>query len=210
MRTASWGIIVGLLLTGCAAGPKAPSGPLVQSLSADALAGASAAAVLEVQFGGLQRDVAAERRMERVGARLVAATPELEGGYQYHLLAHESPNAFSLPGGRIYVTKGLYERLDSDDLLAAVIAHEMAHIAARDSFKPPARDMAEALDREMVADERGAGYLAVTGRSPQLLVDLIQMVAEMQSPVWCAARCQNLTERWSLKPVGEATLAAGN
>jgi predicted Zn-dependent protease len=44
-------------------------------------------------------------------------------------------NAFSLPGGYVYVFKDLYDRFSSDDELAAVIAHEVGHIVARHSVK---------------------------------------------------------------------------
>jgi predicted Zn-dependent protease len=54
--------------------------------------------------------------------------PELYDGY--HVLILDSPeiNAFATPGGHIFVTRGLIKAVESEDALAAVIAHEIAHI----------------------------------------------------------------------------------
>jgi len=60
--------------------------------------------------------------------------PEIFNGY--HTLILDSPelNAFSSPGGHIFVTRGLVELTDSEDMLAAVIAHELAHIMLKHSI----------------------------------------------------------------------------
>jgi predicted Zn-dependent protease len=52
---------------------------------------------------------------------------------QYHFEVVDSPivNAFALPGGFIYITRGILERMNSEDELAAVMGHEIAHVAAR-------------------------------------------------------------------------------
>jgi predicted Zn-dependent protease len=60
--------------------------------------------------------------------------PELFNGY--HVLILDSPgfNAFATPGGHIFITKGLVESTVSEDMLAAVIAHELAHIMMKHSI----------------------------------------------------------------------------
>jgi predicted Zn-dependent protease len=57
--------------------------------------------------------------------------PELYDGY--HVLILDSPeiNAFATPGGHIFITRGLIKAVESEDALAAVIAHEIAHIQLR-------------------------------------------------------------------------------
>ena len=59
--------------------------------------------------------------------------PEIFNGY--HALVLDSPefNAFSSPGGHIFITKGLVELTTSEDMLAAVIAHELAHVMLKHS-----------------------------------------------------------------------------
>src|SRR5690606_18559669 len=57
------------------------------------------------------------------------ARPELE--YHFYLIDSPVVNAFALPGGHIYLTRGLIERTRSGAEFAGVLAHEIGHIAAR-------------------------------------------------------------------------------
>lgn len=126
--------------------------------NAEALAGARATLVLEARFGGAVRNLGAELRMERVARPLIEGIPELGGPCRFRLLDSDHVNAFSLPGGYIYITRGLYIRLTSEGLLAAALAHEMAHIAARDHFKPRPTGLEAALAKELSADAKTSSY----------------------------------------------------
>ncbi len=55
--------------------------------------------------------------------------------YSVHLVNEPDLNHFSLPGGQIFIYRGLLETLANSDQLAAVLAHEIAHIAARDGVE---------------------------------------------------------------------------
>jgi predicted Zn-dependent protease len=57
--------------------------------------------------------------------------PEIYNGYHVMILDTEDLNAFATPGGHIFITRGLVEISNSEDTLAAVIAHELAHIQLR-------------------------------------------------------------------------------
>jgi septum formation protein len=103
--------------------------------------GAAVAAELEKDFKVVD-DAALNVRVERITNRLVAVCDRKELVYITKVveekdLKGEKPlvNAVSLPGGYIYVFKGLLEYIQSDEQLAAVIAHEIAHITARHSIK---------------------------------------------------------------------------
>jgi predicted Zn-dependent protease len=61
--------------------------------------------------------------------------PELFNGYHVLILDSSELNAFASPGGHIFITKGLVELTASEDMLAAVIAHELAHIMMKHSLK---------------------------------------------------------------------------
>jgi predicted Zn-dependent protease len=49
--------------------------------------------------------------------------------YEFYVLRDPSPNAFALPNGHVYVNTGMLARLDDEDQLAAVLAHEISHVA---------------------------------------------------------------------------------
>ena len=81
-------------------------------------------------YGGVYPDPKLERTVARVVGRLTAATPDQGETYRVTLLDSPSVNAFALPGGYLYVTRGLLALADDSAELAAVLAHEMAHVIA--------------------------------------------------------------------------------
>jgi beta-barrel assembly-enhancing protease len=74
-------------------------------------------------------------RVQRIGDRLAAVCDRQELIYHFGIIDEETVNAFSLPGGYVYIFQGLIERTASDDELAGVMAHEIAHITARHAIK---------------------------------------------------------------------------
>jgi metalloendopeptidase OMA1, mitochondrial len=72
-------------------------------------------------------------RVERVGQRIAQAVGNDMPGTQWEFVVFDSPdvNAFALPGGKVGVYTGLLQLATSDDELAAVIGHEIAHVTAR-------------------------------------------------------------------------------
>jgi len=74
-------------------------------------------------------------RLERIGARMAQVSDRQDFQYHFTLIAKDELNAFTVPGGYIYFFEGLYDRLSSDDEIASVLAHEIAHGAARHTVK---------------------------------------------------------------------------
>jgi predicted Zn-dependent protease len=128
--------------------------------------------------------------MRYIGHRLAEANPELARPWRYRLLDSDRINAFSLPGGLIYITRGLCERRIGDDnnLLAAVLAHEMSHVMRQDSVKAGRRGTGQALEREISADRRAARYLSAAGYDTRCLGDLLRLLKDVQPPGWANAR----------------------
>lgn len=76
-----------------------------------------------------------QKRVEDIGKKIVAVCDRKDITYHFYVLEDDEVNAFSLPGGYVFIYKGLIDRVDNDDELAAVIAHEVTHIVARHSIK---------------------------------------------------------------------------
>ncbi len=55
-------------------------------------------------------------------------------GYHFAVLESSSPNSFACPGGIIFITKGMIKSCANEDQLAAVLAHEVGHVANRDGI----------------------------------------------------------------------------
>lgn len=111
--------------------------------------GLQAAPEMARQFGGLHPDQRAQDTVDRVGQRLLAAVPKIEGiqedprkvyQFDFHLLADtRTVNAFALPGGQIFITAALFSRLDSEGQLAGVLGHEIGHVVYRHSAQRAAQ-----------------------------------------------------------------------
>jgi predicted Zn-dependent protease len=90
---------------------------------------------LHVEFGK-KFDIVAEgqARADRVGQRVARASLRPNLTYHFHIIRDKEINAFSGPGGHIYITTALMN-MSSDDELASVLSHEVGHVVARHSLK---------------------------------------------------------------------------
>lgn len=70
-------------------------------------------------------------RYQRIANSLAIVSDRQDYTYQFYLIDKDELNAFTTPGGYIYFFTGLFDKLPSDDAIAAVIAHEIGHCAAR-------------------------------------------------------------------------------
>lgn len=77
---------------------------------------------------GVSRNATYNRRVERVAERILEAADQNPREWQFAVIDDDTPNAFALPGGQIGVHAGLFKVAKTDDELAAVIGHEVAHV----------------------------------------------------------------------------------
>ncbi|MCX7993709.1 MAG: M48 family metallopeptidase [Fimbriimonadales bacterium] len=84
----------------------------------------------------LDPDTAVQQRVQLIGQRLVAVAGDKDFKFSFKVIDSKEINAFALPGGPIYVFRGLIDMVgDDDDMLAGVLAHEMAHVNRRHANK---------------------------------------------------------------------------
>ena len=69
--------------------------------------------------------------VNRVGKRILAAIPPQPFDYQFHVLREDVYNAFATPAGHIFFNSGLFAALESEEELAGIIGHEIAHVVCR-------------------------------------------------------------------------------
>jgi len=80
-------------------------------------------------------DVVSQERVEKIGERIAQVCDRKELIYHFKAVDDKEINALSLPGGYVYINKGLLDKVKNDDELAGVIAHEVGHIVAKHSVK---------------------------------------------------------------------------
>ena len=100
--------------------------------------GLQAAPEMEQQFGGEERDPRFEQTVERVGSKIVASSDAKSspytGNFDFHALGDpQTVNAFALPGGQIFITRALLDRIKTEGQLAGVLGHEIGHVILRHS-----------------------------------------------------------------------------
>ena len=83
----------------------------------------------------LSADQQLNRYVSLVGLRIASQTERASLDWTFGVLESASVNAFSAPGGYVLLTRGLIDMLDSEDELAAVLGHEIAHITRQHHWK---------------------------------------------------------------------------
>jgi predicted Zn-dependent protease len=104
---------------------------------------------------GLLNDDALNTYVDAVGQRLAKESPRQDVAYQFHVVDMNEPNAFALPGGYVYVTRGLLALLNTEDELAGVVGHEIGHVAARHTVQRVSRQGPFALITNLVSGVTG-------------------------------------------------------
>ena len=124
-----------------------------------------------------------QKRVEDIGKKIVAVCDRKDIDYYFFIFDDKEVNAVSLPGGFIYVNRGLIEKVSSDDELAGVLAHEIGHIVARHNIKRLQAIQGYSLLSALIAggtrsgDAAAAADIAFTqlllgyGREDELLAD---------------------------------------
>ena len=182
-----------------------------------------------VQEYGLYDDPELQAYVTRVGQKVLAESElrETNAAAQYRntqftfrVLNSPVVNAFAVPGGYVYVTRGLLTHLDNEAQLAVVLGHEIGHVAARHSARQAAKAqlgqlglMAGAiigstvLENPQVAEQ----LVGLSGQAMQLLMTKYSRDAEREADQlgvgWAAERGYDAAESaaffQSLKRIGE-------
>lgn len=120
-------------LAGCATNPVTGRPQLALITEGQEIEMGRQAAEQVEQTIGLVQDPALQQYVDAIGQRLAAESERPELPWRFGVVDDPTPNAFALPGGFIYVTRGLLSLMDSEAELAAVLGHEIGHVTARHS-----------------------------------------------------------------------------
>ena len=156
--------------------------------------GLQAAPEMAAQHGGLSPDPQARQHVDSIGTQLVRAVEQMTQvshrenpfKFDFHLLADEQTvNAFALPGGQVFITEALYDRLETEGQLAGVLGHEVGHVLMRHGAQQLAK---QKLTQGLVG---AAGVAGGNRESAQMAAAVAQMVNmkygrghELESDKW--------------------------
>ncbi|MBI4335746.1 MAG: M48 family metalloprotease, partial [Candidatus Omnitrophica bacterium] len=93
----------------------------------------------------MDEDYFIQTRIRAIGNVLAGISDRRDVPYQFKVLKGKDVNAFTTPGGYVYIFRGLVDKTSSDSELASVIAHEIGHVAARHAAKKMEMEMGYSL-----------------------------------------------------------------
>jgi len=143
-------LAMAVLLTGCTTGTNPISGntrAYAYSWEEEKRLGAQSDEQIQSQFGVYENEQL-QQYVDRVGQRVLAEShmrrPDTDPKFRnaeftFRVLDSEVVNAFALPGGYVYVTRGLMSHLNNEAQLAVVLGHEIGHVAGRHASKQAAK-----------------------------------------------------------------------
>jgi beta-barrel assembly-enhancing protease len=130
--------LLGLLLSvgmGCATNPISGNNEMMfYSVEQDFKIGEKLAPEVEKFLDYPIEDPGLQRYIDRIGQRIAAVCHHPDWEYHFIAVEHASVNALALPGGYVYITRGMLEKLENESQLAAILAHETTHVVARHSM----------------------------------------------------------------------------
>lgn len=152
VRVQAIAVAAALLTAGCAVNPATGQSDFVTMSEAQEVSVGRQAQAEVLQQYSVVDDAALQAYVNAVGQRV--ATHGHRPGLEYRFTVLDSPetNAFALPGGYIYITRGLLAYLNSEAELAAVLGHEVGHVTARHAVRQQSSAQAASL---------GAGLLSI-------------------------------------------------
>tara|TARA_B100001167_G_scaffold190842_1_gene158772 strand:- start:2425 stop:3864 length:1440 start_codon:yes stop_codon:yes gene_type:complete len=163
-----------------------------------------------LQMERVYRDTALTKYVQDLGDKLAGISHRSNLVYRFTVLDSPDVNAFALPGGYIFIYRGLMSYLSSEEELAAVLGHELGHVTARHSIRQASK--AQILDilsyavgsrvgstagnvtslvsgaflagygrdMELQADSLGAEYMSQVGYSTQGMIEIISVLKEQE------------------------------
>jgi predicted Zn-dependent protease len=181
--------LLAVVLSACAVNPVSGRAERsLVSLERERELGRDEAKNVEAEMGFVD-DARLAAYVTQVGDRIAAESPRKGVDYTFHVVDMGEPNAFALPGGYVYMTRGMLALTCTEDELAGVIGHEVGHVAARHAVQRVSRVAPlggigsaanEVLlapygrDQEREADRVGAEMSAKAGWDPAALADTLR------------------------------------
>jgi len=192
-------------LAACASNPTGGANFVLMSENAEIEKGKELHAEM-LQQNPIYQDEELQAYVDRIGNKMASVSHRPELDYVFTIIDSPDINAFALPGGFVYINRGLMTYLNSEAQLAAVLGHEIGHITARHAVRQQTAsrsanaasialifatgvDLRETTslisgalisgygrEMELEADSLGAEYLFNAGYDPNAMVEVIEVL----------------------------------
>ncbi len=144
-------------LSGCATNPATGTPDLMLVSQDDEIRAGNDMQAKVVDHFGHYGAASLQDYVSQVGQRIASHSPRADLKYHFEILDTAEVNAFALPGGRIYITRGLLAYLNSEPQLAAVLSHEVGHVVARHAARQASQGIVIGLVGAAISVYTGVG-----------------------------------------------------
>ena len=152
-----------LLLAGCATNPVTGEQDFVMVSEDQEIAqGREYHQTIIAQYG-VYDNPELKAYVDKIGQNLAAKSHRAHLDFHFTVLDTPDINAFALPGGYVYITRGIMAYLDSEAELAGVLGHEIGHVTARHSVRQQSGQLASGLLNVLIAATTGSDTLSQLG-----------------------------------------------
>ena len=112
-------------------------------------------------------------RLQQIGRRLSVISDRQDYLYSFYLIEKDELNAFTTPGGFVYMYTGLFDKLKTDDAIAGVVAHELGHCSARHIAKKFQAALGYNIIGTIVLSQINAQARAIASQSADVAMNLV-------------------------------------
>jgi predicted Zn-dependent protease len=153
-------LLIAGLASGCATNPVTGKTDVVTMTAEQEVAIGRAQHPKVLQQYGRYDDEALQAYVSGIGQRIAAVSHRPDLQYTFTVLDSDQVNAFALPGGYVYITRGIMAYLNSEAELVAVLGHEVGHVTARHAVRQATGATATGVGATLIGILTGSGDLA--------------------------------------------------
>ena len=164
---------------------------------------ASAAEMAREMGGELPADHPKTLEVKKIGNLIVSSSKAKNSPwkFQFHLLADDKTvNAFALPGGQIFITQGLLDKLLSEAQLAGVLAHEMGHVIERHTAEQMAKSQLGQLLIAAVATGASDSRNSTGAYGPMVIASVVNQMFQLRY----SRQDESEADQWGIKLMSQA------
>jgi predicted Zn-dependent protease len=140
--------------------------------SHDTRIGKTYAPEIEKQMGGRIEDQTLQTYIDNIGQKIARVSHYRNFEYHFTAVNSKTVNAFAMPGGYIFITKGMLKNLQTEAQLAAILAHETVHVVARHSSAAASAQIGTDILLSAVITDETSQHLTTVTELARSLIDL--------------------------------------
>lgn len=144
-------VLVGLLLVGCTKTPVTNRTQFMMISPDQEMALGATEAKKVVETSKVSTDKKLQDRVKRIGERIAVVSGRSDFAWEFTVIQDDTPNAFCLPGGKVFFYTGILKITENDDQIATVMGHEIAHALARHGAERMSMQSASNIGAQVLA-----------------------------------------------------------